>query len=144
MNIKRIFSERFNSIEKLYRILFYLLCITLLVSSFIKFGGALNRTKIGVGDLKVRLDHFLHALAYLIFSMYYYAGKLLGLNLFKNRTHLFFFLVLFVVGFLAETIQIWVPYRSFTFLDLLSNLVGISLGYVVTTILIRLHPVRQG
>jgi VanZ family protein len=101
----------------------------------IKFGGALNTTKIGIGSLKFRLDHVLHASAYFVFSMYYLFGQIFGLRLFKHRTHIFFFFLLFVVGFLAEAIQIWVPYRSFTLLDLFSNLVGIGVGYGVTVML---------
>jgi VanZ family protein len=125
-------QEESETVERIYRILFYVICFSLLVSSVIKFGGALNRTKIGIGDLKVRLDHLLHALAYFIFSLYYLFGKYLGLKLFRQKTQIFFFLLLFAVGFLAETVQIWVPYRSFTLLDLLSNLVGIGAGYLVT------------
>jgi VanZ family protein len=135
MNLIRISSERFNTIERLYKILFYTLCLVLLVSSVIKFGGAFNKTKIGIGELKFRLDHVLHAIAYFIFSMYYITGQYFGLKLFKKRNHLFFFLLLFSVGFLAEALQIWVPYRSFTLLDLLSNLVGIGAGWGVTVIL---------
>ena len=137
MNLIKISSERFTSIEKLYRVLFYLLCISLLVSSVIKFGGALNKTKIGIGELKFRLDHVLHAIAYFIFSMYYIAGQYFGLRLFKKSNHLFFFFLLFAVGFLAEALQILVPYRSFTLLDLLSNLVGIGAGFVFTVFLRR-------
>ena len=117
--------------------LFYFLCLSLLVSSVIKFGGALNRTKIGIGEIKFRLDHVLHAVAYFLFSLYYICGQYFGLKLFKNRKHVFFFLVLFSVGLLAEVIQIWVPYRSFTLLDLLSNLVGIGLGLGVTLLLLK-------
>jgi VanZ family protein len=131
----RISSERFNTIERLYKILFYTLCLVLLVSSVIKFGGALNKTKIGIGELKFRLDHVLHAIAYFTFSMYYITGQYFGLKLFKKRNRLFFFLLLFSVGFLAEALQIWVPYRSFTLLDLLSNLVGIVAGWGVTVML---------
>jgi VanZ family protein len=130
-------QNNFVTFERLYKVLFYFLCISLLVSSLIKFGGALNKTKIGIGELKFRLDHVLHAIAYFIFSMYYITGHYFGLKLFKKRNHLFFFLLLFGVGFLAEAIQIWVPYRSFTLLDLLSNLVGIGAGWGVTLYALR-------
>ena len=105
-----------------------------LVSAVIKIGDALDK-KIGIGDLKVRLDHLLHALAYFIFSLYYIAGKYFGLKLFRKRTHVFFFLLLFLLGLLAEVVQIWVPYRAFSLMDLLSNLVGIGAGWGVTVIL---------
>jgi VanZ family protein len=137
MNQVNITLSRFNTYERLYRLLFYILCISLLVSSVIKFGGALNKTKIGIGEIKFRLDHVLHAVAYFIFSMYYILGHYFGLRLFKKRNHLFFFFLLFAVGFLAEAIQIWVPYRSFTLLDLLSNLVGIGAGWGITAIFLR-------
>jgi VanZ family protein len=122
--------------EKLYRILFYILCLLVLVSAVIKIGGNLDK-KFGIGDLKIRLDHLLHALAYFIFSLYYIGGKYFGLKLFRKRTHIFFFILLFFLGFLAEVLQIWVPYRSFSLMDMLSNLVGIGGGYIVTVILLK-------
>jgi len=132
--------KRSDSVERLYRILFYFLCILILFLSVIKIGGALNKTKIGIGDLKFRLDHVLHALAYFIFSMYYSFGKYFGLKLFKKRKQVLFFIILFVLGFLAETLQIWIPFRSFNLMDLLSNLIGIIAGYFVTTIISFKNP----
>jgi VanZ family protein len=120
--------------ERLYRILFYILCLLVLVSAVIKIGGNLDK-KFGIGDLKIRLDHLLHALAYFIFSLYYIVGKYFGLQLFRKRTHIFFFILLFFLGFLAEVLQIWVPYRSFSLMDMLSNLVGIGIGWGVTVLL---------
>lgn len=135
--IQTIFREHHTQFERIYRILFYFLCLMLLVTAVIKFGGALNRTKLGIGELKVRLDHLLHTTAYFLFSLYYIMGKYFGLSLFKSRKQIIFFLILFAVGFLAEVIQIWVPYRSFSLMDMLSNLVGIAAGYVVTLFLIK-------
>ena len=134
MKLIEISPYRFKTIERLYRIVFYILCVLVLISAVIKIGGALDK-KIGIGDLKIRLDHLLHALAYFIFSLYYIAGKYFGLKLFKKRTHVFFFFLLFLLGLLAEVLQIWVPYRSFSLMDLLSNLVGIGVGWGVTVIL---------
>ncbi len=132
-----LIQKNSDAIERVYRILFYTLCLLLLVSAVIKFGGALNRTRVGVGEIKVRLDHFLHAIAYFLFSLYYITGKYFGLSLFKSRKIIFFFLILFGVGFLAEVIQIWVPYRAFSLMDMLSNVVGIGAGYIVTIIFIK-------
>jgi len=131
-NIKTIILKNHAKSERIYRILFYTVCLMLLVAAVIKFGGAMNRTKVGIGDLKVRLDHFLHAIAYFLFSLYYITGKYFGLTLFKKGSHLLFFVMLFGIGFLAEVVQIWVPYRSYSLMDMLSNLVGIGAGYVVT------------
>jgi len=130
------------SVERVYRIMFYILCSLILISAVIKIGGALNRTKIGFVDFKIRLDHLLHAVAYLIFSMYYIAGRHFGLTLFKRHSHLLFFLILFLLGFLAETLQIWIPYRSFSLMDLLSNIIGIFAGWVITVFLRKGMTVR--
>ena len=131
-----IIHKKSDFIERLYRIVFYILCVLVLVSAVIKIGSALDK-KVGIGDLKVRLDHLLHALAYFIFSMYYIAGKYFGLKLFRKRTHVFFFILLFLLGLLAEVLQIWVPYRAFSLLDMLSNLVGIGAGWGVTAYTLR-------
>jgi VanZ family protein len=122
--------------ERLYKIFFYILCMLILVSSLVKFGGMLDK-KVGIGDLKIRLDHLLHASAYFVFSMYYPAGKYLGFNLFKKRSRLVFFIILILLGFLAELLQHLVPYRSFSLMDMLSNLIGIGTGYLVTVLLLR-------
>jgi len=136
-NFNTIIREHHAKSERIYRILFYTICLMLLVTAVMKFGGAMNRTKVGIGDLKVRLDHFLHAMAYFLFSLYYITGKYFGLDLFRSRKHITFFLILFAVGFLAEVMQIWVPYRSYSLMDMLSNLVGIGMGYIVTLFLIK-------
>jgi hypothetical protein len=139
MNISEIFNKRHDSFEKLYRILFYALCISLLITSAIKIGGAMNKINVGIGDLKFRLDHLLHTLVYFAFSIYYLAGQYFGLRLFKKRTHVFFFSLIFILGFLAEVLQIWVPSRSFSMMDLLANLIGIIAGLIVTLIALRLN-----
>jgi VanZ family protein len=46
-------------------------------------------------------------------------------------------LLLFFLGLLAEGLQIWVPWRSFSLMDLLSNLAGIGAGWGITVILLR-------
>jgi hypothetical protein len=127
-----VFRKENSITERLYRILFYLICTLVLFSAVIKIGVVLDTTRIGFGNLKIRLDHLLHAQAYFVLSLYYLAGGWFGLKLFdKHRFPLFFF-ILFSVGLLAEILQIWVPYRSFSLMDMLSNLVGIGGGYVIT------------
>jgi hypothetical protein len=141
--LQSFIQKESTTIERIYRILFYILCISLLVSAVIKIGGVLNK-RIGIGELKFRMDHILHALAYFLFSMYYLSGQYFGLRLFKKGSHIFFFIIIFLVGFLAETLQIWVTYRSFSLMDLLSNLVGIISGYVVTEYILRQKAIGRG
>jgi hypothetical protein len=134
--MKRILNLIHNHTEvvgRLYRIVFYSLCLIILFTAVIRIGGALNK-KIGIGDLRIRLDHLLHALAYFIFSLYYLSGRFLKVCLFRKYEKITFFSIVFVIGILAEVLQIWVPYRSFSLLDLLSNIVGIGLGYLLTLI----------
>jgi VanZ family protein len=117
--------------EKVYRISFYFICILVLFTAVIKLGADLDK-KVGLGELKIRLDHLLHAIAYFVFSLYYLAGRRIGLRLFDNQSYPLFFFLLCLLGLLAEILQIWVPYRSFSLMDMLSNLVGIVGGYVIT------------
>ena len=95
--LSTIIQKNSDIFERLYRILFYILCVLVLISAVIKIGGALDK-KVGIGELKVRLDHLLHGLAYFIFSMYYIFGRFLGLRLFRKRTHVFFFLIIISAG----------------------------------------------
>lgn len=136
MILNSITPKQKNYFEKFYRIFFYILCFLVLVSATIKLGGVLDK-RIGIGELKIRMDHFLHAIAYFIFSLYYIAGVYLGLKLFRRRSHIFYFILIVFLGLLAEGLQIWIPYRSFSLMDLLSNLFGIVIGYIITIISLR-------
>jgi VanZ family protein len=126
-----------KKLEGVYRLGFYLICFILLVTAVMKFGGALNKTKVGLGEVRIRLDHLFHAIAYFIFSLYHLAGRKFGFELFKKYSFPLFFISVFLVGLLSEIIQIWVPYRTFSLMDMMSNLVGIGLGYVVTIVFLR-------
>jgi hypothetical protein len=124
--------------EKIYRFCFYCICILVLVSSVVRIGADLEK-KVGIGELKIRLDHLLHTLAFFVFSLYFLTGSLLELKLFDSFGYNFFFIIIVTTGFIAEIIQIWVPYRSFSLLDMLSNITGIGLGYLITILQPRIH-----
>ena len=129
-------EKEFVSAERLYKIFFYILCILILISALVKIGGMLDK-RVGIGDFKIRLAHLLHALAYFLFSMYYPAGKYLGFNLFRKRALPTFIIILILLDFLAEILQLLVPYRSFSLMDMVSNLIGIGTGYAVTALLLK-------
>ena len=71
------------------------------------------------------------------FDMIQHGGYYFLLTLFifliypDQRPDINLFALIFIASLIFEIIQIWVPDRSFSPLDLLSNFLGISLAYMV-------------
>lgn len=84
-----------------------------------------NGIKLNAYFLGIRTDHFIHASLFLPFLPY-----------FRLKTKSFINLALFLkyytlgvaVAFLFESLQLFVPYRSFDPTDILANVVGVSIG----------------
>lgn len=72
-----------------------------------------------------QLDMLMHSGYYFLFTL------LLGFLYGKKINSFLFFGVLFTFSLLLELIQAWVPKRSVTVLDVLSNVVGIIFGIVL-------------
>ena len=81
-------------------------------------------------ESSIRLDYLLHVIAYAGLA---FLGKL-GL---KPKRQLL--MILFLVAFAAatEAIQAALPYRAFNVVDLVSNVVGICVGWVVGFVFVR-------
>ncbi len=56
---------------------------------------------------------------------------LLRFTYFKETHALTFFALLFIVAVTLELLQAWIPKRSFTLLDIMSNGLGIIFGLVI-------------
>jgi VanZ family protein len=81
---------------------------------------------------RLRLDHLLHGLMFIPFFGLFF--RAISIESLIKR----FFLALFLslgVAVIAELLQIFLPYRAFTFPDLQANLVGVFLGMILFGIL---------
>ena len=75
-----------------------------------------------------QLDMLIHG------SYYFLLTILLRYFVFKQSSVFFFGSALFFFSVVLELIQLWIPKRSLTLLDLLSNATGIFLGLVLLKI----------
>ena len=114
---------------KLYRLIFWVGYIVVLVAAFIPVAGALNRIHLGPEAFSIRLDHLLHFVAYFLICMYYLAGQMKGLSLFKNRSLTKFIILVLLLAVITETVQLWVPSRVFNVFDLVANIAGVAAGW---------------
>lgn len=72
-----------------------------------------------------QLDMLLHSGYYLLFTLL--VGFLYG----KKINSFLFFSLLFTFSLLLELIQNWIPKRSLTLLDVVSNAIGVIFGIVL-------------
>jgi VanZ family protein len=100
-----------------------------LVAAFVPVAGALNRIHLGPEAFSIRLDHLLHFVAYFLICMYFLAGEMTGLSLFKNRSLTKFIILVLFLAVITETVQLWVPSRVFNVFDLAANLAGVTAGW---------------
>jgi VanZ family protein len=111
-------------------ILFCFYSILLLIAAIIPSFGKLNNQKVHfISELK--LDYLIHFLAYLS----YFLLIILFDFCWKVKISFSFFVkisvVLFIFSIFTELIQLFLTYRTFNPMDLLSNLGGVVSGIIV-------------
>lgn len=106
-------------IEQIIKILFYTYLLCVFVVHVMKADDfkTLNEYLLGI-----RIDHWLHAILFLPL------GILINYVL-KNRNHVILIVLFSCVFF--ETLQYFLPYRSFEFTDILSDTTGVILGLLI-------------
>lgn len=97
----------------------YALIVVLLNMLPLTFAEKINETFIG----EFRLDYFTHALIFLPWSSFR--------CLFFKRKKIFWFSVGFIFALSIEGVQYFLIYRSFNWYDMIFNVVGLILGYIV-------------
>jgi hypothetical protein len=63
--------------------------------------------------------------------LYFFAGQLFGVTLFKENSLKKFILAVLILATITEAVQIFVPSRAFNFFDWLANVIGIVIGLIV-------------
>jgi len=115
-------SEIDTKLEKLFMV--YVVSIFVLNVMYIGDSDVLNNTFI----ISFRADHILHALVFIPWAFF-------CIRLKKNLLPWFVWGILYAIG--AESIQYLLPYRSFNISDMLSNMIGVVVGFVVFVPLLK-------
>ena len=126
--------------QKLFRTLFWIGYITILISTFVPIAGNLDKIKLGSESFHIRLDHLLHLTVYFLICMYFLFGQLKGFTLFDKNSLLNFLVITLLLATVTEVVQLWVPERTFNVFDLVSNFAGVLIGVVLIIVVLR----RQG
>lgn len=114
--------------KKYITYIFWIYILTLLIATVIPWS---TRTKIGIGDLKFRLDYWMHFGAYFglaalcILRNYNEIIKASVRRLFRHLN------TCISVAFYAELIQWIFPYRSFNVKDFLASALGVLAAYLL-------------
>ncbi|NMC60023.1 MAG: VanZ family protein [Candidatus Methanofastidiosa archaeon] len=117
--------------NKLYRSIFWTGYMAVLLTTFLPVAGEINKINIGPESFHIRLDHLLQLLVYFLICMYYLFGINKGKTLFERNSFSKFLLLALLLVTVTEVIQLWVPERAFNVFDLISNIAGVGLGFVV-------------
>jgi glycopeptide antibiotics resistance protein len=110
--------------QKIFGILLFILYISvvLLLNTLpLELATQINDTVWG----EFRLDYLTHALIFLPWIFFHFWFRRI-----KKR---FWFLVGFVLALLIEGIQYYLPYRSFNMYDVLFNVAGLIMSYLLFT-----------
>ncbi len=124
-NVINIFKRLFNSRQRRWERWVYLACLLLLMWAPVGvIGVPLNNFVFGI-----RLDHLLHASVYIPCSFFI-------MDFFRNRQHPMLgpWLVAILIAITTETVQYFLPYRGFDINDMVSNFLGVTLGWVLIII----------
>jgi VanZ family protein len=99
-----------------------------MITSIVPVTGELNKKFLGLKSFHIRLDHLLHFAVYFLICIYYLAGQLKGLSLFRTRSLLKFIILIILLATITELVQLWVPERAFNPMDWVANVAGVVIG----------------
>ena len=123
--------------KRIFRILFLLYCTALFLLAILPINGEsspISDTYI----VTIRLDYLLHTLIFLPFlplAMHSLSGTSQRKRIIKKILSLIIIGLLFAI--ITESIQFYLPYRSFNINDLIANTLGVILGFPIILVLKR-------
>ena len=116
--------------------LFWYWLIILLVINVIPLGNDLNTVIHKPSVFKFRLDYLIHFCSFLIFIPLYFIDIKRGGPFFSKKPVLKYILIVGSSAILFESIQYFLPYRTFNPIDLISNLTGAIIGTIIISFFI--------
>ena len=111
--------------------LFWYWLIILLLINIIPLGNDLNTVIHKTSVFKFRLDYLIHCCSFLIFIPLYFIEVKRGGPIFSKKPVLKYILIVGNSAILFESIQYFLPYRTFNPMDLISNLTGAIIGTII-------------
>ena len=115
-------------LQILYRTIFWVGYLAVLITAFIPITGRLNEIEFGPESFHIRLDHLLHLAAYFLICIYYLAGRRKDLSLFAANPLIKFVVLVLFLALVTELVQLWVPERAFNVFDMIANVAGVVIG----------------
>lgn len=116
--------------------LFWYWLIILLVINVIPLGNDLNTVIHKPSVFKFRLDYLIHFCSFLIFIPLYFIEVRRGGPIFSKKPVLKYIFIVGSSAILFESIQYFLPYRTFNPMDLISNLTGAIIGTIIISFFI--------
>lgn len=109
---------------KLINWLIWVAMLALILVSLFKFSANLRLTHITFYSYELRVDYLFHFAVFFFLALFQpYASSLL---IFIKTS-----ILLLCLGVLSELIQVILPYREFSIVDLFSNFLGVFIGSTV-------------
>jgi len=115
--------------------LFWGWLIIVLTTNVIPLGNDINKI-IHKPVFKFRLDYLIHFCSFLIFIPLYFIEVRRGGPFFSKKPVLKYMLIVGSSAILFESIQYFLPYRTFNPMDLISNLTGTIIGTIIISFFI--------
>jgi VanZ family protein len=109
--------------------------IIVLTTNVIPLGNDINKI-IHKPVFKFRLDYLIHFCSFLIFIPLYFIEVRRGGPIFSKKPVLKYILIVGSSAILFESIQYFLPYRTFNPMDLISNLTGTIIGTIIISFFI--------
>jgi|ADurb_Gel_03_Slu_FD_contig_111_183756_length_2301_multi_4_in_0_out_0_2 VanZ family protein len=109
--------------------------IIVLTTNVIPLGNDINKI-IHKPVFKFRLDYLIHFCSFLIFIPLYFIEVRRGGPFFSKKPVLKYMLIVGSSAILFESIQYFLPYRTFNPMDLISNLTGTIIGTIIISFFI--------
>ena len=116
--------------------LFWYWLIILLLINVIPLGNDLNTVIHKPSVSKFRLDYLIHFISFLIFIPLYFIEVRRGGPIFSKKPVLKYIFIVGSSAILFESIQYFLPYRTFNPMDLISNLTGAIIGTIIISFFI--------
>jgi len=119
--------------QYIIKLLFWGWWAVILLFSLIPIGNKIE-LNLSSGSGLIRPDYLIHLISFLLFAWIYRLGRVVERDLFQIKPTIKFNIIVFSTSVVSEFIQVLLPYRTFNPYDLLSNLIGASIGVLIVNL----------
>ncbi|MCK5776717.1 MAG: VanZ family protein [Bacteroidales bacterium] len=120
--------------KQLFKILFWAWGLIIFILSSLP---NIPSQKINIWDEPFRLDYIEHFGVFIIWASFLVIWKMTNIEKFSVKTHIWFVLGTLLFAAADEIHQIWIPGRTFNPLDLIYNVSGLLMGYLLAPLFLK-------